>query len=90
MFATGIVLDAIGGVWVVASAAITGAGCAKSDCSKGAAFLGGIWAFSLLHLAVGIPLTVVGGRKVDANRAFYVPTIAAGSRNAKAVWTWQF
>jgi hypothetical protein len=90
MFATGIVLDAIGGVWVVASAAITGAGCANSDCSKGAAVIGGIWAFSLLHLVVGIPLTVVGGRKVDPHQGWFLPTIAAGPRSGKAVWSWQF
>jgi hypothetical protein len=90
MFATGIVLDAIGGVWVGASAAITGVGCAQSDCSKGAAFLGVLWGFSLLHLAIGIPLTVVGGRMVDPHQAFYVPMIAVGPHSGEAVWSWQF
>jgi hypothetical protein len=92
MFATGIVFDVIGGVWFLAGIGLVGATCGTGhDCGDAAPFYGAFIGLGLVHFAIGIPLTVIGGRREPvAQAAWYVPHVTVGRRDAKAVWSFQF
>jgi hypothetical protein len=92
MFATGIVFDTIGSILFVAGVGIAGAICSSGkDCGDSAVVWGPLLALGLVHLGIGIPLTVIGGRKELAPpTGWYVPRLRVGPRDAKAVWSFQF
>jgi hypothetical protein len=107
MMITGLILSGLGAVSLFTGVAVYAAGSSSDDCSyngygsscssdSGAQAAGvGFMVGGLIGIGVGIPLAIVGGRKVPvdpqaqpapAEQASLIPQVSGGPRNIALRW----